>query len=94
MAGSRQLFWSHGLKDLVGVEDVTDEVLADESLTPSDLLGDLSADEWAVIRKKRLRAQLLDVAETGDWQQVRLFLSRRAGISPYGPPPLAYPYCV
>lgn len=94
MAGSRQLFWSHGLKDLVGVEDVTDEVLADESLTPSDLLGDLSADEWAVIRKKRLRAQLLDVAESGDWQKVRLFLSRRAGISPYGPPPLAYPYCV
>lgn len=82
MAGSRQLFWSHGLKDLVGVEDVTDEVLADESLTPSDLLGGLSADDWAKVRRKRLRAQLLDAAESGDWRKVQEFLVRRVGIDP------------
>lgn len=82
MAGSRQLFWSHGLKELVGVEDVTDEVLADESLTPSDLLGGLSADDWALIRRKRLRAQLLDAAESGDWRVVQRFLIERVGVDP------------
>lgn len=94
MAGSRQLFWSHGLKGLVGVEDVTDEILADESLTPSDMLGDLSADEWAMVRYKRLRAQLLTVAETGDWLKVQTFLVRVVGISPDRLAALPYPLCV
>lgn len=94
MAGSRQLFWSHGLKDLVGVEDVTDDVLADESLTPTDMLGDLSADEWALIRYKRLRAQLLNIAETGDWLQVQHFLVRVVGIKPDRLSALPYPLCV
>ena len=31
MKGRRQLFWSNGLKAQVGVDDVSDEVLADES---------------------------------------------------------------
>ncbi|MFS2127442.1 protein rep [Pseudomonas sp. Pseusp97] len=74
MKGRAQLFWSHGLKARVGVEDVTDEVLADESLEPADLLGLLSADQWSLVRRRRKRAQLLDVAETGDWLQVLRFL--------------------
>lgn len=74
MKGSRQLFWSAGLKELVGVEDVTDEVLADESIEPADLLGLLSADQWDLVRRRRQRAQLLDVAESGNWLDVLFFL--------------------
>jgi hypothetical protein len=94
MAGSRQLFWSPGLKELVGVLDVTDEVLADESLTPSDMLGDLSADEWSLIRYKRKRAQLLNIAESGDWLQVQRFLVQVVGIKPDRFAALPYPLCV
>jgi hypothetical protein len=92
MAGSRQLYWSPGLKKLVGVDDIEDEVLALETNEKADLLGSLSADEWAVVRHKRLRAQLLDIAESGDWSKVQDFLIRVAGISPDGRGALPYPY--
>lgn len=94
MAGSRQLYWSPGLKKLCGVDDIEDEVLALETNEKADLLGSLSADEWAVVRHKRLRAQLLDVAESGDWSKVQDFLVRVAGISPDGRGALPYPYNV
>lgn len=94
MAGSRQLYWSPGLKKLVGVDDIDDEVLALETNEKADLLGSLSADEWAVVRHKRLRSQLLDVAESGDWSKVQDFLIQVAGISPDGRGALPYPYNV
>ncbi|HCA1453241.1 TPA: protein rep [Klebsiella pneumoniae] len=82
MKGSRQLFWSAGLKSAVGVDDVSDEVLADESREPADLLGALSADQWDLVRRRRMRAQLLEVAESGDWGQVLSFLVS-LGWNPY-----------
>ena len=40
MKGKRQLFWSHGFKALVGIEDRTDEELVEEERDHSDCLGD------------------------------------------------------
>lgn len=74
MKGSRQLFWSHGLKDQVGIDEVSDEEASEEGDDSDDILGRLSPDMWALIRRKRMRAQLLDVAETGSWQNVKTFL--------------------
>ena len=74
MKGRRQLFWSHGLKALVGVTDISDEELADESREPAELLGWLTPEDWKVVRGNDARAELLDAAELGGWQAVRLLL--------------------
>lgn len=75
MKGRRQLFWSRGLKDKVGITDVTDEVLADESREPADLLNRLRDDDWKLIRGNDARAELLDCAESGGWPAVQALLS-------------------
>ena len=82
MKGRRQLFWSHGLKALVGVDEVSDEVLADESQEPAELLGMLTPSDWKVVRGNDARAELLDAAEEGfargglqeAWRTVQLLL--------------------
>ena len=83
MKGRRQLFWTHGLKALVGVDEVSDEVLADESQEVAELLGMLSQDDWKVVRGNDARAELLDAAEEGfagggaheAWRRVQLLLA-------------------
>lgn len=75
MKGKRQLFWSPGLKSLVGVDDLSDEVVADESREAADLLGLLTPDQWKVIRGNDARAELLDAAERGGWDGVRSLMA-------------------
>jgi hypothetical protein len=83
MKGASQLFWSSGLKKLCAVEEISDEALAQEEREHSDELGRVSADQWKVIRRRRLFSQLLDVADTGDWGAVWKFLIA-SGCDPYG----------
>lgn len=75
MKGKRQLFWSHGLKETVGLEDMSDEVLADESREPAELLGMLTPDDWRIVRGNDARAELLDAAEQGGWRSIELLLA-------------------
>lgn len=83
MKGRRQLFWTHGLKALVGVDEVSDEVLADESQEVAELLGMLTQNDWKVVRGNDARAELLDAAEEGfagggaheAWRRVQLLLA-------------------
>ena len=84
--GKAQLFWSRGLKALVGVADRTDEELAEESRDAADVLGMLDAQQWRAIRRADKRAEVLDAAEASGWPGVLAVL---AGI---GPPtiPAAY----
>ncbi len=63
MRGKRQLLWSRGLKDLVGLDDLTDEELAAQQDDKADLLGLLTPLQWSWVRKAGLRAQVLDAAE-------------------------------
>lgn len=74
--GRRQLFWSAGLKAEVGIEDIDDEELAEESREKADLLGLVHLDDWRIVRAAGQRAQLLDAAEHGGWPAVETLISR------------------
>lgn len=67
---SRQLFWSPGLKEKVGLEEKTDQELVDEEHEPADLVGLIGRSDWENVRHQQKRAQLLDAAELGGWPTV------------------------
>lgn len=75
MKGSRQLFWSPGLKASVGLDEITDEVIADESREAADILALLSPDQWKLIRGNDARVELLEAAEQGGLSGIQRFLS-------------------
>lgn len=68
---TRQHYWSPGLKRKVGVNEKSDEDLAEESREKADYLGFLDDEEWQTVRDANARAQVLDAAETGGWPAVR-----------------------
>lgn len=70
MKGKRQLFWSHGLKKTVGIDDITDEEIADKKEDDADLLGLLTTEQWRVVRGLKMHSQILDAAELGGWAAV------------------------
>lgn len=74
--GRRQIFWSAGLKAEVGIEDIDDEELAEESREKADCLGRVSLPDWRLVRAARQHAQLLDAAEVGGWPAVEALISR------------------
>jgi len=63
MRGKAQIFWSRGLKDLVGVDDKTDEELAVEQTDKADLLSRLTPHDWKIILRNKARAEILNIAE-------------------------------
>ncbi len=69
MKGKSQLFWSHGLKEKLEVSDVTDEEICEEkeNLDDEEKLFDreiyFTDEEWEVIVKRELRAQVLNMFE-------------------------------
>ncbi len=75
MKGRRQLFWSPGLKGRCGLDEVDDQVIAEEASDAADLLGHLVQEE-DFIRSKRVVAQVLDAAEVGGWELVMRYLKR------------------
>ena len=75
MKGKSQLYWSQGLKDAVGLNEATDEQLAEESMDVADLLGTLTLDDWKLVRAASMRAQLLDAAESGGWSAIHEILA-------------------
>ena len=73
--GRRQLFWSHKLKDLLGLKvEKTDEELAAQVDALDALLGTLTDDQWKLIKSRELRGQVLEVARLGDWNSVLQFI--------------------
>ena len=67
MQGENWITWSHGLKALVGVDDVSDDVLADDESadTPDFEMLDwlqISDDQYRAVRKFRLYRELLELA--------------------------------
>lgn len=65
MKGRRQLFWSQGLKAKVGLNEVTDEEMAEESREAAEILGMFSSDDLKVIKGNDALAEALDAAEEG-----------------------------
>lgn len=75
MKGKRQLFWSHGLKKLADVEEITDEKLAEKHEDKAELLGLITPDQWSLIRDAGLRANVLDAAELKGWRGVQTIIN-------------------
>lgn len=90
MKGKRQLFWSPGLKDACGLDDLSDEDLS-LSGDDADLLGNLGQDDWDFIRSKRCAAQVLDAAEIGGWGHVLRYLKRIGHVTDRPPPEFPLP---
>jgi hypothetical protein len=69
--GSKQLRWSNGLRDMLGVgAEKSDAEVADEETTPALLLANLDLDHWRAVihfdRAEHTRARLLTFAGAGD----------------------------
>lgn len=75
MKGARQLFWSPGLKDRIGVNDISDEVIAEEHRDRADVLAHVPDSAWHLVRGNDARAELLDAAEMGGAPAVMAFLA-------------------
>lgn len=74
MRGKRQIFWSAGLKSLVGIDEVSDETLAEQEREDAELLGQMDANDWHTVRQAGARAAILDAAEGGGWPAVQALL--------------------
>lgn len=74
--GKAQIFWSPGLKARVGVEQKSDEQLAEESRSSADELGALTREDWRTVREARQQAQVLDAAEVGGMAAVEALLQK------------------
>lgn len=70
MKGRRQLFWSHGLKARCGVDEVSDETLAEQPEEGARLLALLTPQAWTFVVGNDARCELLDAAETGGFDAV------------------------
>ena len=75
LKGERQLRWSRGLRVLLGLEvEKTDEELAAEQEEIAVILASLSIGAWRVVVANDARAELLEVAASGDKDAVFAFL--------------------
>jgi hypothetical protein len=75
----RQLTWSPGLAELLGVADQadkSDEELADEIREESLLLAQVGREGWRAVRLFNQRGQLLEVARAGDAARLGAFVRR------------------
>ncbi len=76
MRNKAQLYWSPRLKARVGIDEKSDEQLAEESRDKCDALGFLELDDWRTVRNARAQADVLDAAETGGWPAVQALLDK------------------
>lgn len=72
--GKRQLVWSRGLRELLGLEDLSDEDLASRQEEDAYLLANLSLEQWRIIRASDRRGEVLEVARHGDPQALNRYL--------------------
>jgi len=74
--GKRQLSWSPGLKDRLGVgRDVDDYEIATETESPATLLATLTRDQWGRVLANDIRGELLEIASGGEPDALRAYLA-------------------
>jgi hypothetical protein len=80
--GRTQLKWSRGLRDevLPEGEELTDAEIAERPELPAERLGRLPLDDWRRVLYARQRAELLRVAELGEWPEVLAFVAALPGV--------------
>lgn len=73
--GKRQLYWSKGLRDHLGLgSEATDEELAEAEGEAEEVLYTFAKSEWRRLKRERLVLVLLDVAEEGGEEAVYEFM--------------------
>ena len=73
--GRQQLVWSKGLRKKLGLaQEKTDQELAEEEREQAYILAQLSISQWQQVLGNDIRAELLEVAATGDSVVLREFL--------------------
>jgi len=73
--GERQLAYSPGLRDLLGLDkEQTDEEIAEEQSEFAIILAQLNRDDWKFVLGNDVRGELLQIASSGDRDKVRAFL--------------------
>jgi len=79
--GLRQLVWSHGLKALLLVSEISDSELAASQEDSAFLLGQIDLEDWRLILKFDVRGEVLELARQG-WEPVQRLISdlRRASL--------------
>lgn len=85
MHGKRQLFWSRGLKDYFGINDVSDAEIVDGDDTDTadtgndqdapEVVAVIPADSWRLVVKYEERAEVLRAAEAGGQMAVDMVCS-------------------
>jgi hypothetical protein len=75
--GRHQLQWSRGLRELLGLGRVESDVeVAGRADEPAVLLAALSREQWKVILGNDARGEVLEVASSGDVEQLLEFLRK------------------
>jgi hypothetical protein len=73
--GKKQLVWSRGLRERLGlIEEKTDEEVVMQEDEIGIVLASLTRDQWRVVLGNDARGELLQIASQGDAQQVEAFL--------------------
>ena len=74
--GTAQIYWSRGLKDLVGLNEISDEEAAEmEGDDDLVIVGMLPKVYWSKVLDKELRAKVLDLAEQkNNIKSIRAFI--------------------
>lgn len=82
----KQLTWSRGLRDLLGLGAVVEDQDVPEQLDQEDaFLGAYSSDQWAVIEKDPAHImRLLELGDEGDWGRIQAYLGSIGAV--YVPP--------
>ena len=73
--GKRQLVWSRGLRERFGLADRTDAELVAAQEEDAFLLATLTREDWQLVLRFDVRAEILDVARYGDMGLLQQFLA-------------------
>jgi hypothetical protein len=72
--GKRQLVWSRGLRDLIGLEPEESDAEIEARLeADAEILGRLDPDQWRAVLAADLRGEILELARHG-WEPVQRLL--------------------
>jgi hypothetical protein len=78
VTSSRQLVWSRGLKERFGIDDMTDEQIAEQQEEPAVLLGSIDFEQWLKVLSQPYDARvvLLQIASVGTFSDVLTFINQ------------------
>lgn len=76
LKGQRQIYWSKGLRQLLGLVELeqSDQEVAEEQTEDAGCLAELTLHQWKVIRANDAVLDVLQVARSGDRWQLHDFL--------------------